>query len=303
MKTLEESIKFESNEKDLKSGLNESLKDSKFKKLVDKLKLPNDLLEKYTSLLEDSSIEYNNCLNCKNILECKNKVKGHCYLPNVVDKKIEFGYKKCKKQEQLDRENKYLENIYCFNISDEIKRAKMKDIYTDDPNRFEAIKWINNFIKNYDKDKHSKGLYLNGSFGCGKTYLISAMFNELAIKGYKSAIIFWPEYLVNLKTSFGTTDFKDKLDRIKTTPLLLIDDLGAETTTNWSRDEVLCPILQYRMQEKLPTFITSNLDIKLLEKHLSTSKNGIEEVKSTRIIERIKQLTDELNIVSKNYRN
>lgn len=303
MKTLEESIKFESNENDLKSGLNDALKDPKFKKLVEKLKLPNDLLEKYTSLLEDSSIEYNNCLNCKNILECKNKVKGYCYLPNIKDGKIEFGYKKCKKQEQLDRENKYLENIYCFDVSDEIKRAKMKDIYTDDPNRFEAIKWINSFIKNYDKDKHSKGLYLNGSFGCGKTYLISAMFNELATKGYKSAIIFWPEYLVNLKASFGNSDFKEKLDRIKTVPLLLIDDLGAETTTPWSRDEVLCPILQYRMQEKLPTFITSNLDIKLLEKHLSTSKNGIEEVKSSRVIERIKQLTDELNIVSKNYRD
>ena len=129
------------------------------------------------------------------------------------------------------------------------------------------------------------------------------MFNELAKQGVKSAIIFWPDYLVNLKGSFGTDEYQNKLNKLKKVPLLLIDDIGAETTTAWSRDEVLCPIIQYRMQEELPTFFTSNLDINLLEQHLSISKNGIEEVKAKRIIERIKQLTEELDLVTKNYRN
>lgn len=82
-------------------------------------------------------------------------------------------------------------------------------------------------LKNIKKRKRQKDLYLYGNFGCGKTYLIAAMFNELAKKGYKSAIIFWPEFLRNLKTSF-TTDFKEKFEHIKKVPLLLIDDIGAE---------------------------------------------------------------------------
>ena len=147
-----------------------------------------------------------------------------------------------------------------------------------------------------------KGLYLYGSFGSGKTYLISAMFNELAKSGVKSAIVFYPEYLSNLKSSFGKLDYQEKIDKLKKIPLLLIDDIGAETTTQWSRDEVLCPIMQYRMQEKLPTFFTSNLDLELLEQHLALSKNGIEEVKAKRIIERINALTEKEDLITKNYR-
>ncbi|MBP3445513.1 MAG: primosomal protein DnaI [Bacilli bacterium] len=303
MKTLNETLKIKNNNVDLMGSFNESLKDEKFQKLISKLNVSYEELAHYTTLLEDSSIEYDHCLNCKNILECKNKIKGYAYLPDVKEGKICFGYKMCKKLERINKENKYLENVFSYSIPKEIKQAKMKDIIVDDKNRFKVIKWLNNFIKTYEKKKNQKGLYLYGSFGSGKTYLISAMFNELAKQGVKSAIIFWPDYLVNLKGFFGTVEYQNKLNELKKVPLLLIDDIGAETTTAWSRDEVLCPIIQYRMQEELPTFFTSNLDINLLEQHLSISKNGIEEVKAKRIIERIKQLTEELDLVTKNYRN
>ena len=301
MQKLMDQLKLNKNNNiDLMASFNESLKNEKFKKLIEKVKLPYEELAKYTSILEDCAEEYHNCLNCKNIMECKNRVKGHAYLPEVENNQLRFGYKMCKKQEKLLKENKYLENIYSYNIPEEIVKASMKDIYVDDPNRIEIIKWINKFIKNYEKSE--KGLYLSGSFGSGKTYLLSAMFNELAKQNVKSAIIFWPEFLVDLKNSMRNDDFGEKLNRIKKVPLLLIDDIGAEATTSWSRDDILCPILQYRMQEKLPTFFTSNLSIELLEKHLASSKDGIEEVKAKRIIERINQLTDKLDLVSKNYR-
>ena len=129
------------------------------------------------------------------------------------------------------------------------------------------------------------------------------MFHELASKGYKSAIIFWPEYLNGLKCSFNEyQEFKNKIEAIKKVPLLLIDDIGAEATTSWSRDEILMPILQYRMDSNLPTFFTSNCTLKELENHFSNSAKGTEEVKARRIIERIKQLTEEINLVSDNLR-
>lgn len=303
MQKLMDSLKIDkSNNMDLLGSFNEALKDEKFKKLIDKLKLPYEELSKYTTILEDCALEYNNCLNCKNILECKNKVKGHAYLPEVENKKIKFGYKMCKKQEKILKETKYQENVFNYDIPEAIKNASMKEIYVDDKNRFKTIKWINNFIKNYDKNKKQKGLYLSGSFGSGKTYLISAMFNELAKEGVKSAIIFWPEYLVNLKGSFGSDDYNKKLDKIKKVPLLLIDDIGSEITTAWSRDEVLCPIVQYRMQEELPTFFTSNLSLELLEEHLSNTKGKVEEVKARRVIERINQLTEKEELITVNYR-
>ena len=148
-----------------------------------------------------------------------------------------------------------------------------------------------------------KGLYLTGNFGCGKTYLVSAALNELAKKNHQIAIIYYPEFLRSLKESFGDSEtYNEKFRLAKNVEILLLDDIGAETMTEWSRDEVLGTILQYRMQEGLTTFFTSNLTIEELEEHFSTSARGIEKVKAKRIIERIKHLTIEMTLVSENKR-
>jgi len=286
----------------LESAYDEALKDDKFKKLVTDLKAPRKVLIKYTSLLEKSSIEYDNCHNCKNIYECKNKIKGYCYVPRIEDGKLIFEYKMCKYNKELQEQNKYKDNIYYSHVSDDIKNAKMSEIYTKDSNRYDTIRYLKKFIKDYKQDPKQKGLYLNGNFGCGKTYLISAALNELAKDGYRSAIIFWPEFLNSLKSSFQS-DFKEKLEYIKKVPILLIDDIGAEAVTEWSRDEIFCPLIQYRMENHLTTFFTSNLTIEELEAHLEVAKNKADPIKARRIIERIKQITINMNMISENLRN
>ncbi|MDD3452778.1 MAG: primosomal protein DnaI [Bacilli bacterium] len=285
-------------------ALEEALKNENFNNLVSKLNMTKEQLCKYTSTLEESAIEFSHCQSCKGLANCQNKVTGYAYLPKKNNNKLEFNYKACKYQNKIINQNKFLNNVYLFEIPKVIKEAKMKDIYTNDKNRFEVIKWIKEFIKRYEADQHIKGLYLYGSFGSGKTYLISALFNELAKKNIKSAIVFWPEYLNKLKNSFNgdKDEFKNLLEKIKRSPLLLIDDIGAENVTPWSRDEVLSPILQYRMEEMLPTFFTSNLDKQNLEIHFSSSKNGVEEVKARRIMERINQLTEKIDLISGNLR-
>lgn len=285
----------------LKEAYYEALKNPAFKELIDKLKVKEAILIKYTSMLEDSSKEYSNCLKCKNILECQNKIKGYAYLPKVINAHLEFNYTTCRFQKELMKNTEYLNNVYLFDVPKEIREASIDKIYTEDRKRWEVIEWFKKFIKNYKKDKHQKGLYLYGNFGCGKTYLIAATFNELAKEGIKSAIIFWPEFLRDLKSSFQT-DFKEKFEYIKKVPLLLIDDIGAESTTEWGRDEIFCPLLQYRMQEKLPTFFTSNLDLKSLESHFSVTKDKVSDIKAKRIIERIEQLTEVKEMISKNLR-
>ena len=277
--------------------------DMTFRKVANDLDLPTDTLMKYTTKLEKTVCELNNCKKCKNLYECMNEVSGYVYYPQKNDTDIEFCYMPCKYKKESDSINQYKDNIYYFNISDNLKNASMKDIDTKDKNRFETIKWINDFIKGYTNGMPQKGIYLNGNFGCGKTYLLSAMLNELAKKGYKVAMIYYPEFLRALKESFnGSDEYKIKFNYIKKVDVLLLDDIGAETLTEWSRDEVLGTILQYRMEEKLPTLFTSNLTMKELENHLSTTNKEIDKVKARRIIERIKQLTIDITMISENKR-
>lgn len=288
----------------LEKDYNHALETNKtFKKLVNSLKLPDQYLMKYTTKLEETSKELNNCKKCKNLNECKNSYHGYVYYPDILNDNLVFDYIPCKYKKQDDYQNQYKKNIYLFEVPKEIKEASMKNIDLDDPERYDIIKWLKSFIDNYQTGRPTKGLYLTGNFGCGKTYLISACLNELAKKNHKIAIIYYPEFLRSLKESFGDNEeYNNKFNFIKKIELLLIDDIGAETMTEWSRDEVLGTILQYRMQEGLTTFFTSNLTIKDLEEHFSVSHGGVEKVKAKRIIERIKQLTTEMLMVSVNKR-
>ena len=289
----------------LDEAYDEALENENFKNFVSKLKIKRDILKKYTSLLEESFMEYEHCKNCAGLPACLNKINGYAKLPKLNGDALEFVYRPCVYKKKIDKQEANYSNIMLFNVPKAIKEASIKKIYKTDKNRYQTILWLTDFIKKYKKDVHQKGLYLCGNFGCGKTYLIASIFNELGKEGVKSAIVFWPEFLNSLKGSFNSSfkgEFTSKYNYVKKAPLLLIDDLGSEVVTPWSRDEVLCPILQYRMDEKLPTFFPSNLDLKALENHLAITSKGDEVIKAGRIISRIKQLTDYQEMISKNLR-
>lgn len=281
----------------LKESYQDALKNKDFQQFVSKLNIDEGILMQYTSILEECAQEYDHCLNCSGLGDCKNKILGYIYLPKVVDQTLQFRYKPCRYKVNRDKKYSFSKNVKYYNLPSSYVEASWDNVDKRLVGRKEVILWLNNFIA----QPSFKGLYLTGNFGCGKTYLVVATFNELAKKGIKSAVIFWPEFIRNLKSSFAD-DYEDKIEYIKNVPLLLIDDLGAEAITPWSRDEILCPILQHRMDNNLTTFITSNFSLTNLEQHLAQTKDGVEVVKAKRIIERIKFLTDEKEMISKNMR-
>ena len=59
------------------------------------------------------------------------------------------------------------------------------------------------FVEQYSADPKSfhKGLYLVGSFGIGKTYLLGATAKELAIKGFTTTLVHFPTFAVEMKPS------------------------------------------------------------------------------------------------------
>lgn len=276
-----------------------ALKDEKFSSLVTRLQITDKIGSKYTSKLEMTAKELHNCSKCKNLLECKNQVNGCVYYPNKEDNRLRFDYVACKYMKEAIEQEKMRSHTFEEPLA--IKNAKMADIDLKDKKRIEVIKWVQKFYKEYQNNKNIKGLYLHGSFGSGKSYILAALLNELAKNGTNAVIIYYPEMLRRLKESFSD-DFGSLMREIKMSDVLLIDDIGAESVSSWSRDEILGTILQYRMDASLPTFFTSNLNIEELESHLANTKNNIDIPKAKRIIERIKQLTDDLELISENRR-
>lgn len=149
-----------------------------------------------------------------------------------------------------------------------------------------------------------KGIYFVGDFGVGKTYLLGAIAHELAIRGHETTLVHFPTFAVEMKQAIGKDLVGEKLEAVKKSPILMIDDIGADAMSPWIRDEVFGVILQYRMQEQLPTFFSSNFNMEELEEHLSFSQRGDEEpIKAKRIMERIRYLTKEVWMSGRNRRN
>ena len=283
----------------LKEYYNEAMEDPNFKLLISKLNCDENLLMKYTSFLKESANEFNNCVNCKCLGECKNSLLGHAYLPRIVEGMLEFNYKKCRYLKKQDKLYSYQKNIIYYNVSSENKLADINKIDKRIKGREDAIIKVNSFLKAFPD---TKGIYLSGNTGSGKTYIMMALVNELAKKNIKCAVAFWPDFLRNLKNSFDT-DYMEKIEYLMNVKVLFIDDLGGEALTPWARDEVLFPILQGRLDDKEKyTLITSNLDKDLLYEHLSLTKQGVEVVKAERIISRINGLTDFVSMISKDLR-
>lgn len=284
------------NNQDLIKDYKENLKDETFKNLVKKLKINEAIGSINSSILMDSVCELKNCNNCQGLYACPNKVYGHYLYPKVEGNIISLGYVKCKKKVEND---KLLEMRNT--AGKELLNARFKDIDLTDKRRVKLIKWLKDFYDKYDGINDSKGLYLHGVFGSGKTYLIYALLNELKNKKRVDYIaLYFPDVLKELKDDWDS--YSLKMEEYKTIPILLFDDIGAETVSNWGRDEVLGTILQARMNNHLTTFFTSNLNLEELEYHLSLSKTGVDKVKARRIIERIKQLTVPMELITDNKR-
>lgn len=218
---------------------------------------------------------------------------------------ILVNYKRTEEAIREERERKRKRLIHSINMPKNIAEARFSDTALT-PERQQVIGELLKFINSYkpNSTEYQKGLYLAGPFGVGKTYMMGALANELSENGVETTLVNVPTYSAEIKQAIATNTVEEKLVSIKNTPILVLDDIGAEMNSAWFRDEVLMVILQHRMLQELPTFFTSNFTIDQLEAHFAHSNKGDQELlKAKRLIERIRFLAKEYFVDGQNHRN
>lgn len=145
--------------------------------------------------------------------------------------------------------------------------------------------------KNILSKQTTRGVYVYGPTGTGKTYLMGCIYNYFKQNGKEPAILYYPEFIRKIKSKISNNSYDFYIDLIRNEEILIIDDIGAENITEFIRDEVLGPIINHREAEKLPTFFSSNLSIDDLSELLSNGRTTIDKTKALRIVERIHSLS------------
>ena len=104
---------------------------------------------------------------------------------------------------------------------------------------------------------------LLGGAGTGKTHLAAAIGNRRLELGEPAIFIVVPDLLDHLRATFNPsseTPFDELFESVRTAPLLILDDLGTHATTQWANEKMF-QLLNHRYVMKLPTVITTNVQL------------------------------------------
>lgn len=251
-------------------------------------------------------VQWENCDQCPGLTNCPNLIKGFQPKLTLYRNDFQLQYQVCPVKKKAEAQKRHASLIRSLYIPKELTEATFDDIHEDHPSRVMAVAKSMEFILNAKPGEDGRGLYVYGPFGVGKTFLMGAIANQLADRDIHTMIIYAPDFFRELKGSITDGSYQQKLDEVKKVPVLILDDIGAETMSNWVRDDILGALLQFRMMEQLPTLFTSNFDLDELEHHLTyTQRGGLEkmdELKAKRIMERIRHLNDVIDMKGDNKR-
>lgn len=143
--------------------------------------------------------------------------------------------------------------------------------------------------------KKDRWLYIQGDNGTGKTMWASFVLLDSITSAYelnRRVFINVPELLMKFR---GTFESKQSLEEVLSyyakIPLLILDDLGVEKTTDWV-NEIFYLLINRRYEAMLPTVITSNFTLHDLQ----------EKFGDRRIVDRIKEMSEVVHLDGDNFR-
>jgi len=113
---------------------------------------------------------------------------------------------------------------------------------------------------------------LSGPSGCGKTHLAAAIANERLDHGYPVFYITTPDLLDHLRSTYSPGSeipYDDFFNQVRNAPLVVLDDLGAQTGTPWAKEK-LDQLLTHRFNSELPTVVVTIVPIEQLDERLHT---------------------------------
>lgn len=154
-------------------------------------------------------------------------------------------------------------------MGERFRRRTFETYEAKTPEQQNAYKTAQAFCRRFAKDHHTRGLFIYGKVGTGKTHLAAAIANHVLAEQMRPVIFGTaPRILARIRRSYGDEEAQSEwqvLDEICTVPLLIIDDIGkeyAKKTNGWSwTQEKTFEIINRRYEDLMPIIFTSNASL------------------------------------------
>ena len=277
--------------------INELLKNKKIKDFLKENKLSKEDILKNLSAFTQFNEQDPLCEKCDG--NCIGVVEG-ARVELVFDNgKVRVEYFECEKQIIEDEEKLELIDYTPTDLGDIYETPERQELF----NTLSKVKDAIDIYDFYNSSEPCKGIYLYGSLGSGKSFIMYRFAKKLS-KKHKVVFAYYPD-LVRRITSSLTDGYEMEamISKVKTCDILFLDDIGRENNTGFVRDSILGPILQHRCDNNLPVFFTSNRSFSELENHLAYANGVTDLVKGKALVARIKYLSNECKLVDKDFRN
>jgi len=149
-----------------------------------------------------------------------------------------------------------------------------------------------NLLKNGDA---GISLYIYGAPGAGKTSVAKSALHRYMQEGYACQFLAVRKYIRLLQSTMHNKETTPETQRMKhleelvlTVPVLVFDDLGSENPSDWVLGKIF-DVIEERGANGLITIITSNNDLRALNKFWHKVQDVDVQQQSGRIIRRISQ--------------
>lgn len=263
-------------------------------KWIRKNRIPDSILEAHSGRIELWLRSINECDGCLGLMYCTQPVEGR--LPELSLSEegfLEESFKPCRfaqiAAKQLAHKTKFL---YSDMQGEDYRirlEAIMQNLGGEKPSYLQAV---NTCLAACNGE--SDALFLYGEPGSGKSYLLMAAANELARKGKTVAFVRVPALIARLKETMQDREYRRNVMRsLRQADILVLDDFGSELATPWSRDEILFPLLDERMNRHKPTFFASNLKMNELKVRYTLDMQPQNKVAAERLMDRVRALSIE----------
>lgn len=175
-------------------------------------------------------------------------------------------------------------------IDNELKDARLCNYKVTEDNKkvFKIAKrYIEHFDEMYEKNQ---GLLFYGEPGLGKSFVAAVIANELI---ERQRLVVMTSFVKLLESIGGFNRDENYLDRLNTADLLIIDDLGAERSTDTALEKVY-NIVDSRYRTGKPTIFTTNLQLQYIM--------NCEDMRYFRIYDRICKMCYPVKVTGKSWR-